>query len=224
LALGLLVSASVRAEPPAVVELFTSQGCSSCPPADKLLGELSQRSDVIALAYHVDYWDNLGWKDLFSTREATARQHVYGRSLSLSSVYTPQMVIDGHFDVVGSDRSEVFRALTKPRNAITLTASAKDGKLQFELPKTALHGNAEITLVCYSSAAETKIARGENAGKTLREFSIVRSIQSLGRWDGTLKQITVDLSSLPSDTDRAALLVQAEGQGAMLGAVALATK
>src|SRR5271169_3687855 len=101
---------------PVVVELFTSEGCSSCPPADALLAELANRPDVLALSFHVDYWDRLGWKDPFSSPEATARQEDYARLLGINSVYTPQIVVDGRLETVGSDRSAVERALDAARH------------------------------------------------------------------------------------------------------------
>src|SRR5437868_14761375 len=118
-----LVSALLAAAPavagettrPIVVELFTSQGCSSCPPADALLGELARRDDVLPLAFHVDYWDRLGWKDPFSSAAATARQRTYARQLDAANVYTPQMVVDGRIDVVGSYRDQVLRAIDRAR-------------------------------------------------------------------------------------------------------------
>src|SRR6059036_991639 len=93
--------------PPVVVELFTSEGCSSCPPADAFLGELAQRPDIVALAFHVDYWDYIGWKDPYASPLTTQRQHDYAAALHLHMVYTPQMVVDGRADVVGSERSDV---------------------------------------------------------------------------------------------------------------------
>ena len=100
---------------PAVVELFTSQGCSSCPPADQLLAELAQRGDLIALGFHIDYWDGLGWKDPLSTSEGTARQRSYARLLSSGQIYTPQMIIEGTHEIVGSRREEVLAALHETR-------------------------------------------------------------------------------------------------------------
>src|SRR5258708_22504302 len=105
---------------PAVVELFTSQGCSSCPPADTYLGELTQRRDVLALAFHVDYWDDLGWRDRFGLSDAVERQRAYAKVLRLSTVYTPQVVIDGQDNFVGSDVKSIGRALTGNRNGVAV--------------------------------------------------------------------------------------------------------
>src|SRR5260221_3177098 len=102
---------ALAADRPVVVELFTSQGCSSCPPADALLGELTRHADVLPLAFHVDYWNRLGWKDPYSSAESTARQRTHSRQLGLRTTYTPQMVVDGGIDVVGSERADVLKAI-----------------------------------------------------------------------------------------------------------------
>src|SRR5712671_4480747 len=115
LCLALAVTAAQAGERPIVVELFTSQGCSSCPPADALLAELAKRPDVLALSFHVDYWDRLGWKDPYSSRAATDRQNRYAKLLALHTVYTPQIVVDGKWEAVGSDRADVERALDLAR-------------------------------------------------------------------------------------------------------------
>src|SRR6266849_11010084 len=138
LSLGLAFPiASVQAsERPIVVELFTSEGCSSCPPADALLAELAGRPDVLALSFHVDYWDRLGWKDPFSSREATERQNRYATLLDLATVYTPQIVVDGKWQAVGSDRADVERALDLARR------NRREGPVTLALD----HGRAQITL------------------------------------------------------------------------------
>ena len=195
LAAPLLSGHGARAEPmPVVVELFTSQGCSSCPPADRLLGELAGRPGVIALAYHIDYWDRLGWKDPFSLPAATARQNVYTRALKLQNLYTPQMVIGGKTDVVGFDRPAVLAALEAKREGLPIRLSRADGKLLIEL---AAGGAAEITVVTFSGETETRVARGENAGRVLKDHAIVRAVYSLGRWDGTAKTVSLDLAPVP---------------------------
>jgi hypothetical protein len=222
---------AAQADPrPTVVELFTSQGCSSCPPADAFLGDLAKRSDVLALAYHVDYWNNLGWKDPFSSGEATQRQYAYARALDLDGVYTPQMVIEGHIDVVGSRRG-VVQAMIKGKVDGVPVQIARDGKDIVvrvgmggapQLVKTAA-SNAkagDVVVVAYSDAAETKVPRGENAGETLREFNIVRGFWTLGAWNGSAQELRFDAAKLPQGATRLAVLVQAPGPGTILGATA----
>lgn len=217
--LGLAGSLAHADNRPAVVELFTSQGCSSCPPADALLGELSHRSDVIALAYHVDYWDYLGWKDGFSSKQATDRQQLYARSLGLRGLYTPQMVIDGSIDVVGSDRRAVQAALAGSRQGPAVTVTSHEGELTVSVAAANSAKAAEVTLVAYAPQAETKIQRGENAGRSLKEYSIVRGVYPLGRWNGAATSFNLDLANLPGDASMVAVLVQAPGQGEIVGAV-----
>jgi len=218
----LLLGGAASAEPmPVVVELFTSQGCSSCPPADRLLGELAGRPDVIALAYHIDYWDRLGWKDPFSLPTATARQQAYARAMALRTVYTPQMVVDGVTDVVGSDRPAVLAALEGKRDGLPIHLSRANGRLVIELGARTGGVPGEITVVAYGGEAETKVGRGENAGRTLKEYSIVRTVTSLGRWDGAAKAVSLDLASMPESATMAAVLVQDAGQGRMVGAATI---
>src|SRR5712671_5298268 len=127
-------AATVNASPrPAVVELFTSQGCSSCPPADTYLGELAERRDVLALAFHVDYWDDLGWRDRFGLTEAVRRQRVYTRTLRRSSAYTPQVVIDGQAEYVGSDRASIGKSLAANRDGVAIALSVRDGRVLIDL-------------------------------------------------------------------------------------------
>jgi hypothetical protein len=211
------VTAQVAARP-AVVELYTSQGCSSCPPADALLGELARRPQVLALAFHVDYWDDLGWHDRFDLPAAAQRQSQYARHLALSSVYTPQMIIDGRSDVLGSDRQRVAQLLSAPRMGVPVHIVMQGDDLAVKVDAAAGAPACAVVLVAYLSEASTAIGRGENAGRTLREFNIVRSFATLGAWQGDAAEWHVKLRSLPADASHVAALLQQPGPGAIVGA------
>jgi hypothetical protein len=215
----LLAGAATAQTRPVVVELFTSQGCDSCPPAETLLGQLAKRPDTITLAYHVDYWDRLGWKDTFSLPEATARQRAYAAALAHGSVYTPQMVVNGVTDVVGSDRAAVAALLVRSVDDIPLRAVQADGTLIVDIGPAKSSTMAEITVVSYTRLAQTRVTRGENAGRTLDQSSIVRSIHPLGTWNGAAERLSLDLAVVPDGATDVAVLLQAPGPGAILGAV-----
>ena len=206
------------AERPAVVELFTSEGCSSCPPAEAYIGELAARPDVLPLAFHVDYWDETGWRDRFELRIATPRQRKYQQVLRLANAYTPQVILDGRGDYVGSSRAAIESALEKPREAVPVTLSIAGGEIHVSLESSELGRGTEVLLVSYLRKAVSPIGRGENAGRTLEEFNIVRSLSTLGRWDGSKHEFLTRLDSLPRDATDVAVLVQASGQGAIIGA------
>ncbi len=221
----LLGSAGVNAQSrPAVVELFTSEGCSSCPPAETYIGELAQRSDVLALAFHVDYWDDLGWRDRFGLPAAVQRQRAYAGSLRLSSVYTPQVVIDGHADFVGSDRASISRALAGKRDGVAVALSVRDGEVLVDLDAQQNAAPSDVLLVAYLRTAVSPIGRGENAGRTLKEFNIVRDFHSLGRWAGQKQQYHARVDSLPRDSTDVAVLVQPAGQAPIIGAATVALR
>lgn len=223
LALGAMLSyvAVTNAEPrPVVVELFTSQGCSSCPPADAYVGKLSARTDVLALAFHVDYWDGLGWRDRFALAQSTARQNIYARNFGRSSVYTPQLVVDGRNDYVGSDASAIARALTLNRDGAPVRVSLHGTEVLVELGASPNATPSEVILIAYLRHAVSAVGRGENAGRTLEEFNIVRALHSLGWWKGQVHSFSVAVSSLPSDATDVAVLVQPVGQGPIIGAAA----
>jgi hypothetical protein len=148
---------------PAVVELFTSQGCSSCPPADALLGELSQTPNVVALAFHVDYWDSIGWRDRFAIPTATERQRRYVETLGLSSAFTPQVVI--------------LAALSEPLNTIPISVEVAGGELTVTVPESRDRAGYEVNLVAYLPEAVTAVGRGENSGRTLKEFNMVEGLK-----------------------------------------------
>ena len=221
----LLILVSMGALPsvfaqPVVVELFTSQGCSSCPPADALLGELAQRPNVIALAYHVDYWDDLGWKDPFSIPAAVERQRGYVRRLAKSGAFTPQAVISGDTSVVGSNRAAMERALKEDRDALAIELSKTGADLTINLPER-WRETMDVHVVSYLGQATTKIGRGENARRSLKEFNIVRSFKRLGKWNGVPQQMKVPLASLPRDATAVVVLLQRPNQGAIAGAATL---
>ncbi|HEV8033833.1 DUF1223 domain-containing protein [Yoonia sp.] len=184
---GFLHATQVAAQDgPVVVEFYTSQGCSSCPPADEILRDLAKRDDVIALALHVDYWDYLGWKDIFANPAFTQRQHAYARAANASSVYTPQMIINGVEQVVGSRPMQVMDALQAQKEAGNL----------FDLKLTRLEGAVLITaepgqggdyavqLVRYMPEETVDIRHGENAGRNLTYTNIVTSWDVIAEWDG----------------------------------------
>ncbi len=214
-------AAAADATRPIVVELFTSQGCSSCPPADAVLGELSRRADVLPLAFHVDYWDRLRWKDPFSSAAATARQRSYATRLDAPTIYTPQMVIDGRTDVVGSYRDRVLAAIDKARAAsvaVPLTLSVRDEAIDVRIG-AADAKPAKLWLVGFDRHHVTKIGAGENGGRSLAEWHLVRGVTTLAAWTGTAHEATVPAERL-SGYERVAVLLQGD-DGRMLGAAAL---
>jgi hypothetical protein len=186
LVLGFLPAVALAGERPVVVELFTSQGCSSCPPANAFLNEMSKgRSDVLPLAFHVTYWDRLGWKDPFSLEAATERQDRYGHRFGDGS-YTPEMVVDGSVGLVGSDRDEVNAAIAKARQnqrAAPNVSVGRNGE-NVAIRIGSGNGNGKVLLIGFDHEHTTKIGRGENGGRTLAESNVVRSIRSVGDWSG----------------------------------------
>jgi hypothetical protein len=214
---SMAVSAPSR---PVVIELFTSQGCSSCPPAEAYLGQLSARPDVVALAFHVDYWDELGWRDRFALRQSVERQDIYARNLRHSTVYTPELIIDGRFDAVGADARAVARALGGPRSDVPLTVSLDEAAVLVDVGSQPQAAACDVWLVAYLRHATSAIGRGENAGRNLEEFNIVRDVHNLGTWKGERQAFRVPVSSLPPDSTDVAVLIQPVGQGPIIGATA----
>jgi hypothetical protein len=213
---ALLVPAAARADSrPIVIELFTSQGCSSCPPADKLLGELAQRPDVLALGYHVSYWDHLGWKDPLSSEASTARQKAYAHRLSGGQLYTPQLVVEGTSAMVGSRRSEVMAALGEAHPAAVAPASFAADRRSVTIGSG--RGSGDVVLVRFALRRATQVGAGENAGRALQDTNGVETFQSLGAWTGAKASFPVEP---PGPGEGLAVLVQAE-DGKILGAAAL---
>ncbi|GLQ54464.1 DUF1223 domain-containing protein [Devosia nitrariae] len=215
------VAEEMRAK--AVVELFTSQGCSSCPPADELLTELAQRGDIVALGYHVDYWDYIGWPDTFGAEANSKRQRAYASRWGSSRIYTPQIVVNGEKGVVGSKRHDVTLALAQAGLALPIALAVEDGVLSISIEGQAGLDEAMIWLVTYLDAAEIAIERGENEGKSLLYSHVVTGRQALGVWEpGAGAQIRMPLAEILADhSDGVAVLVQQEHNGlpgAILGA------
>jgi hypothetical protein len=215
LALG--IAPAAVGDGPIVVELFTSEGCSSCPPADALLAELAGRSDLLALSFHVDYWDRLGWKDPFSSPAATARQRRYADLLGLATVYTPQVVVDGKWQAVGSNRADVERALgsaRRDRNEVPVALVIDHGRAQIKLGPGGDGAPATVLLIGFDRRQVSAVARGENSGRTLAHADVVRSIEEVAQFTGRASAVEVPIRSR---SDRIAAMVQAE-DGRVLGA------
>jgi|SRR5271165_2581502 len=209
ISLGLGIAPLHAGERPILVELFTSEGCSSCPPADALLAELASRPEVLALSFHVDYWDRLGWKDPFSSPDATRRQNGYADLLHLATVYTPQMVVDGRWQAVGSDRGEVERALsTAQRNLdeVPVALTIDHGRAQITLGPDEKGVSAALLLIGFDRRHVTSVARGENSGRTLPHVDVVRSIEEVAQFDG---RRTAFEAPIRSSCDRIAAILQA---------------
>lgn len=214
-ATGLAVTPAAAATRPIVVELFTSQGCSSCPPADAFLGELVRdRDDLLPLAFHVTYWNRLGWADPFSFDEATRRQAAYGSRFGDGS-YTPEMVVDGRWSLVGSDRAaaaQAFaRAASRQGDGPEISAEARDGRVSIRVGRGDAVGR--VLLVGWDREHRTPVGRGENRGRTLIEANVVRSFTPLGTWTGAPARLE---AALPAG-EQWAVLVEAP-EGGILGA------
>ncbi|MBN33381.1 MAG: DUF1223 domain-containing protein [Rhodospirillaceae bacterium] len=226
-AAALLIGAAPSvADSPVVVELYTSEGCNSCPPADQYLFELRERDNVIALAFHVDYWDYLGWKDRFATEDYTNRQRAYARAMSSPMIYTPQMVVNGAEHVVGSDRRRVDDAIQQassrpPAIDIGLTWT-ENRALTVSIPAAEFEGDATIWFVRYSLAEESNVTSGENAGKHLVHANVVEELAALSMWKGEAIDITLPREAIVDDSGEhgfgCAIIVQPEGLGPILGA------
>jgi hypothetical protein len=208
---------AAAAQPLTVVELFTSQGCSSCPPANANLIKIKDRPGVLALSFNVTYWDYLGWKDTFGRKEFTDRQVAYEPSLGESGPFTPQMVVNGAADTVGNRLSDIDRLLAGSATAAAPSLRLVGGKVEIG-DGAAPAGGADIWLVRYRpGVVEVPVARGENRGRTLGHANVVRSLDRLGAWSG--KSATLALP--PAEAGLAtAVLVQRRNGGPILAAAA----
>jgi hypothetical protein len=206
-------------KPSGVVELFTSQGCSSCPPADAVLAELAEAGDVVALGYHVDYWDYLGWKDTLGNPENTARQYQYGKFFGDRSVYTPQAVINGRIHVNGAKREAVAGALSNLEKSgegltigVTVTRSGESVMIDAEGAPEGT-GNAHLVLVYFDPMRPIAIERGENKGRTITYANPVTRVQAAGMWHGKAARFELPQSEIAKKGGCAVLLQSVSKDG-----------
>jgi len=226
LALSTFALSPALADRPVVVELFTSQGCSSCPPADALLLELAKRDDVLALSMPVNIWDYLGWRDTLAQPAFSERQRNYVERLGGRSVYTPQMVIDGVTDAVGSREGHVTRAIelrNEMKDHDVPIAFAHDGNtVTIDVGADATATEATLWLVRYVRETPVEIKRGENAGETVTYVNVVKEMTPIGMWKGGELTLTLPKASLIAQGyDGCAAILQEDGNGQILGAAVL---
>ena len=209
------ITTAAAAGKPVVVELFTSEGCSSCPPAEAYLNALAQRPDVLPLAFHVTYWDRLGWKDHYSLDAATARQARYGVRFGDGS-YTPEMVVDGTRHLVGSRRGEGDAAIAASAGepSVAVEVGRSGGALRVQIGSG--QGGGHVLLVGYDPQHTTAIGRGENTGRTVTESNVVRSVRSIADWHGA----PLTISESEPQGERAAVLLETP-DGRIIGAARL---
>ncbi len=213
---------AVAGDVDAVIELFTSQGCSSCPPADKLLGQYADRKDVLALSFNVDYWDYLGWHDTLASADNTERQRDYARARGDGQVYTPQVVVDGRTHVVGSNQSAIEAALRKVgpfRVPITLSSTSDTVTATIEAPPDPAP-HATLWLVMYDRSVTVPIGRGENSGRTITYNNVVRKLRPVEMWKGETMSVDLAKSEMAQvKADRCAVLLQTETADGLPGPI-----
>src|SRR5438445_4893510 len=227
----LTVAVASAAEPRGVIELFTSQGCSSCPPADKLAGELARDPSLIVMSLPIDYWDYLGWKDTLALPGHTNRQRAYARTRGDREVYTPQVVVNGSVHVLGSDKDAIENAIVQTDKqpgtlALPVTLSVANGQISASVPASKGSANSankgEVWLCPITKNVPVTIGRGENTGHTITYHNVVRRWIKLGDWNGTAHTFTLPVRDIGAgDIDTVAVVVQSrtkEAPGAMLGA------
>jgi hypothetical protein len=222
----LTAAVACAAEPRGVIELFTSQGCSSCPPADKLAGELARDPSLIVLSLPVDYWDYLGWKDTLALPGHTNRQRAYSKARGDREVYTPQVVVNGVKHVLGSDKTAIENAVTLTHDqpgtlSLPVSMSLAGEQISVSVPAGKNGGaKGEVWLCPITRTAEVAIGRGENSGSTITYHNVVRRWVKLGEWNGAARTFTLPKQDV-AGADAVAVLVQSgtkEAPGNILGA------
>src|ERR1700744_5031910 len=218
-----------HADPRAVVELFTSQGCSSCLPADKIIGELAKDPSIIAMSMPIDYWDYLGWKDTLADSRFSARQKAYSLMRGDRDVYTPQVVVNGSFHVIGSDRAGIERAIDVTRESdgvmsvpVSMKLNGKQITVSVAASKAPVATHAEVWICSISKAIPISIGRGENRGREITYHNVVRNVLKVGDWNGSAGSWTVPLENVSREGIAAAAVFVQDGSrgrpGPMLGA------
>ncbi len=206
---------------PVVVELFTSQGCSSCPAADALLGDLKKMPGVYAVSFNVDYWDYLGWRDTLAKPEFSQRQFDYGKSRGDMKVYTPQVVVNGRFHASGSDRGEIERLIAKARaetQLLPMSLTARQADLTVEMPEAKLASTATLWLMAVAPEKQQVIERGENAGSTITYHNVVRNLVPAAMWDGkAFSQMWTKEAVMMGDCKGCLAILQQDKTGPILG-------
>lgn len=216
-----LSGAVVAQERAVVVELYTSQGCSSCPPADALLADLVEHEGVIPLALHVDYWDYIGWKDSFADPAFTRRQKAYAHAAGHRTVYTPQLIVGGRDHIIGAKAMKLMQQIEKHRRAapsVAMALQVQGSDLLVSAPAAPDAGEMVVQLVRYTPKAQVAIKRGELAGHTLSYSNIVRTWDEVARWDG---KSPLSLRLKPSGDLPGVIIIQRKGPGAILAAARL---
>lgn len=212
--------------PKAVVEMFTSQGCGFCPPADELLADLARAGEVVALAYHVDYWDYLGWRDTMANASNTARQQEYSRAFGSRSVYTPQAIVNGRQQMNGAERSKVEEAIAgmaSPAAALSVDLSISYAGDVLVIETAAADRpvrNAQLTVVYFEPATQVRIENGKNAGRDMTYWNAVTGFHSAGMWRGDKTRIELPVNeTLGNDAGGCAVLLQEIGEDGLPGAI-----
>ena len=223
------VCAAAQSPKPVVVELFTSEGCSSCPPADEFLRALDAKqpfegTQVIVLGEHVDYWDDQGWRDIYSDRDLTLRQAVYVNRLGLKSSYTPQLIVDGSAECSGNDRKQAIDVIEKARTQTKVSvqissATLENGKLRAHVETGSLPERGEIFVALALDHAESQVLRGENSGHRLEHVAVARTLVKAGRAEkGAAFAKDVEVKVKPEGPYRVIAFIQESNQGKILGA------
>lgn len=228
---GALAAVSAQAQEPlkGVVELFTSQGCASCPPADEALRKLIQKGDVVGLSYHVDYWNYLGWADSLASKENTERQYGYARALGRNNVYTPQAVVNGRDHVKGADMQAIYSRLEAFRQAgegLSVPVKTQHVGDEIAIDIGEGHGKADVVVAYFNREQIVDVQKGDNQGKKISYWHSVYDVQTVGMWDGKSMTVKLPASIMSKSRDGgcAVLLQTTDGQGdpaAIIGASVL---